>query len=200
MIPKYAQRLYGLLWNKFGEDAFSTRQLAFLEVFMSKAMKRKLLFILCEQGWIKRIGRSNYVCLNPNVIVGNFFKPRVLDLLRKTKMKWCFSALNALEAYSDFSVEHRSWISSPFYIKIFKKDLKRWIKLFKKYEIPILVNEGKPQLGEYVVLIPKKAFTVKTVNNYPVESLEEVIEFAKKRTFEFAYELDYLKGKYGRTI
>jgi len=200
MISKYAQKLYALLWNKFGERIFYTKQLNFLDVFMSKTMKKKLLFILYEQGWIKRIGRGRYICLSPNVIIDNFFKPKILDLLRKTKMKWCFSALNALEVYSDFSVGHRSWISSPFYIKVLKKDLKKWIKLFKKYEISILINVGKPQLGEYVVLIPKKTFSIKIINNYPVEPLDEVINFIEKRDFEFAYELDYLREKYGRAI
>lgn len=200
MISKYAQKLYGLLWNKFGENVFYTKQLNFLDIFMSKTMKKKLLFILNEQEWIERIGRGKYICLNPSVVIGNFFKPKVLSLLKKTKMKWCFSALNALEVYSDFSVEHRSWISSPFYIKILEKDLKKWIKLFKKSEIPIFIYEGKPQLGEYVVLIPKKTFNVKIINDHPVETLEEVIEFTKKRSFEFAYELNYLGEKYGRTI
>lgn len=198
MIPKYAQQIYAVLWNKFGENEFSTKQLNFLDLFMSKGTKKKTLFLLTKENWIRRKTRSRYVCVNPRIIFETFFKPKVIELLKSAKMKWCFSRLNALEVYSDFSVERRSWISSPFYIKVLKRDLKKWINLFKKQDITVFIDEGKPQFGEYVVLIPKGNFTAKIVNNYPVEPLEDVIKFIKQRNFEFEYELNYLREKYGR--
>jgi len=200
MIPKYIQQVYAVLWNKFGENEFSTKELIFLDLFMSKNMKKKVLFLLNKNGWIKRKTRSKYVCVNPKIVFETFFKPVVIELLRSAKTKWCFSRLNALEIYSNFSVEHRSWMSSPFYIKVLKRDLKKWINLFKKHDITVFINEGKPEFGEYVILIPKNDFVVKIMDNYPVEPLEDVVKFAEQRSFEFEYELNYLEKKYARTI
>lgn len=198
MISKYEQQIYAVLWNKFRENEFSTKQLKFLELFMSKGMKKKTLFLLAKKGWIRRKTRSRYVCTDPKMIFETFFRPKIVELLRTIKMKWCFSRLNALEIYSDFSVEHRSWISSPFYIKVLKRDLRKWINLFKKQDTAVFINEGKPEFGEYVILIPKDNFVVKTVNNHPIEPLEDVIKFIEQRSFEFEYELNYLREKYGR--
>ena len=194
------QQIYAVFWNKFRERQFSTRELRFLEVLMSTNMKKKVLFNLSEDGWIKREKRGIYRCITPRNIFETFFKPKVMNLLKNTKMKWCFYGLNALEVYSDFSVYHRSWLSSPFYIKVLKKDLKKWIKLFKKHDIPVYKNKAKADLGEYVILIPKRDFRIKIVNNYPVEPFKNVIKFTKRRRFEFAYELKYLNEKYGRVI
>jgi len=194
------QQVYAVLWNKFGKRHFSTRELGFLDVFLSRGMKKKVLFNLSEAGWIKNEKRGSYRCVNPQNIFEAFFKPKMMNLLKVSVMKWCFSSLNALEVYSDFSVEHRSWLSSPFYIKVLKRDLKKWIKIFKKHDIPVYKNQTKAELGEYVVLIPKAGFKVNIVDNYPVEPLEEVIKFAKQRSFEFAFELRYLSEKYDRTI
>jgi hypothetical protein len=188
---------YAILWNKFGERQFSTKEIRFLDLFMSKSMKKKTLFELSEKSWMKREGRGSYRCIDPKVVFEGFFKPKVMDLLRDVKMKWCFYGLNALEVYTNFSVEHRSWLSSPFYIKVLKKDLKKWLLLFKKHDIPTYVNDSKAEFGEYVILMPSDEFKSKTVNNYPVESLENVIRFVEQRKFEFAYELKYLGEKYG---
>jgi hypothetical protein len=190
-------QIYAALWNKFGERQFSTKEVRFLELFMSKGMKKKVLFELSEKNWVKREGRGNYRCVNPKVVFEEFFKPRVMNLLKDAKMEWCFYGLNALEVYTNFSVEHRSWLSSPFYIKVLKKDLKKWLRLFKKHDINAHINESKAEFGEYVILIPSEEFRSKTVNNYPVEPLENVIKFAEQRKFEFAYELKYLSENYG---
>jgi hypothetical protein len=191
------QQAYAAFWNKFGERQFSTKELRFLDLFMSKSMKKKFLFELSEKNWIKRESRGNYNCVNPKIVFEEFFKPKVMNLLRNAKMKWCFYGLNALEVYTNFSVEHRSWLSSPFYIKILKGDLKKWLLLFKKYNITTYVSEAKAELGEYVILMPLNELKVKIVNKYPVEPLESVIKFAEQRRFEFAYELKYLSDKYG---
>ena len=169
----------------------------FLDLFISKSMKKKILFELSEKNWIERERRGNYRCVDPETVFGEFFKPKVMDLLRNIKMKWCFYGLNALEVYTNFSVEHRSWLSSPFYIKILKKDLKKWLLLFKKHNIPTYVNESKAEFGEYVILMPSDEFRCRIINNYPVEPLQNVIRFAEQRKFEFAYELKYLGEKYG---
>jgi hypothetical protein len=192
--------MYAVLWNKFEERQFSTKELRFLDVFLSKGMKKKVLFNLSEGGWLKREGRGNYRCVSPKNVFESFFRPRVMNLLKSTRMKWCFFGLNALEVYSEFSVEHRSWLSSPFYIKILKRDLEKWIKIFKKNGIPFYKNQAKPELGEYVILMPKTGFKAKVVNGYPVEPLADVVKFAEQRSFEFAYELKYLREKYGRAV
>jgi len=200
MIPKYCQQVYAILWNRFGENTFSTKDLIFLDVFFSSSMKKKVLFSLNKDEWIIREGRGLYRCLNPKSIFESFFKPKVSDLLTQTKMKWAFTGLNALEVYSDFSVCHRSWLSSPFFIKILKKDLKQWISTFQKNDVPFFINDSRPQFGEYVVLVPKDDFDYRIVNGYPVEPLDDVIKFSKKRSYEFAYEIDYLGDKYGKRI
>jgi len=190
-------KTYAILWNKFGERQFSTKEIRFLDLFMSKGMKKKVLFELSEKSWIKRGDRGSYRCIDPKVVFEGFFKPKVMDLLKNVKMRWCFYGLNALEVYADFSVEHRSWLSSPFYIKILKNDLKKWLLLFKKHDISTYITESKAEFGEYVILMPSDEFKPKTVNNYLVEPLENVVRFAKQRKFEFAYELKYLGEKYG---
>jgi len=200
MIPKYCQQVYAILWNTFGENMFSTRDLIFLDAFVSTSMKKKVLFKLCKDGWIIREKRGSYRCLNPKNVFGSFFKPRVLDLLKQSKMKWCFSGLNALEVYTDFSVCHRSWLSSPFYIKILRKDLKKWFNLFKSHNIPFLVNDAKPRFGEYIVLIPLNDFDFQIVDDYPVEPLEDVVRFCRERSYEFAYEMNYLGDRYGKRV
>jgi len=190
-------QIYAALWNKFGERRFSTKEMKFLDLFMSKNMKKKFIFELSGKGWLIREGRGSYRCMSPKVIFESFFKPKLMNLLKNTKLRWCFYGLNALEAYTNFSVDHRSWMSSPFYIKVLERDLKKWLLLFKKHDIPTYINESKAAFGEYVILMPSDEFKIKIVNNYPVEQLENVIKFAEQRKFEFAYELKYLDEKYG---
>lgn len=190
-------QIYAILLNKFGERKFSTKELKFLDLFMSKNMKKKFIFELSEKGWLIGEERGNYRCISPKVVFESFFKPKIMNLLKNTKLRWCFYGLNALEVYTNFSVDHRSWMSSPFYIKVLKKDLKAWLTLFKKNDINAHLNESKAEFGEYAVLMPLDDFRCKNVNNYPVESLENVSNFARQRKFEFAYEIDYLGEKYG---
>jgi hypothetical protein len=190
-------QIYAILLNKFGERKFSTKELKFLDLFMSKNMKKKFIFELTEKSWLIREGRGNYRCISPKVVFESFFKPKIMNLLKSTKLRWCFYGLNALEVYTNFSVDHRSWMSSPFYIKVLEKDLKAWLTLFKKNDINVHLNESKAEFGEYAVLTPLDDFRCKIISNYPVESLENVSNFARQRKFEFAYEIDYLDEKYG---
>ena len=200
MLTKVESEIYAVLWKKFGQSEFSTKELRFLDIFLSTTMKKKVLFVLSQNGWIKRIMRGHYVCAVPNEIFKQIFEPKVLGLLTKTKMKWVFSRLNALEVYTDFSVTHRSWLSSPFYINVLKKDLGKWLSLLKKTGMRTYVSYAKPSLGEYIVLMPKEKLEIKFVRGFPVESFKEVVQFAQQNPFEFEYELNYLREKYGVKI
>lgn len=200
MIPKYCQQVYAVLWNRFGENAFLTKDLIFLDAFISPSMRKKVLFKLSRDEWIIREKRGLYRCLNPKSVFESFFKPKVSDLLTETEMKWAFTRLNASEVYTDFSVCHRSWLSSPFYIKILKRDLKKWIAVFREHDVPFIINDSKPRLGEYVVLVPENHFSYRIVNGYPVEPISNVIKFCRERIYEFALEMNYLRDKYGKRV
>lgn len=200
MIPKYCQKVYAALWNRFGEEKFSSRDLTFLEVFTSKNMVKKILHVLTRDGWIERIERGSYVCVTPEDVFKQFFKPKMMDILNKINLEWCFTGLNALEVYSDFSVCHRSWLSNPYHIKVLRKDLEKWEKVFQENDIPLSVGEGRPRLGEYVILYPEEKLRHKVVNGYRVEPLGEALKFCEDHIYEFGHEYDYLREKYGGSL
>lgn len=193
-IPAYAQEAYAILFNRFGNQQFTT---GYLTWFVSRAMAKKILHILEKKGWIRRVGRGKYVCRRPEEIMKNLVRFRVPSLLVKAGKKYCFCKASAVEVWTDFSYIQRSWEHSPYFIKVLKKDLSFWVEFFREHGIRVFVEVAKPSLGEFVILIPEEDFKFAIHNDKPVEPLKETVKFCEKRIAVFEYPLAFLTKRFG---
>lgn len=192
-LPKYAFKAYALLYNRFGESKFDQSYLAW---FMTEPMRKKVFHLLTKSGWLKRIGRGEYACVHPEKILFKLFEFKVPSLLEKVKLNYCYARMSAVEIWCDYNYLQRSWECSPYFIKVLKKDLKKWVNFFKGNEIEVFIKEPKPTIGEFVVLLPVKKIDRTIVNNKPVEKLKDVVKFCEKNLETFEYPLAYLVRKY----
>lgn len=81
-VPRYAQEVYGVLYNRFGQKSFTPQYVSW---FLSKHMVKKVLYVLEKNGWIKRVQRGEYICCKPEEMV----KFKVPSLLKDSKKPYC---------------------------------------------------------------------------------------------------------------
>ncbi len=192
-IPRYALRAYALLYNRFGtEKEFKQDSLDWL---VSTAMKKKIFSVLLNSGWIKKRSKTSYLCLSPEDIFKDLFSFRVPDMLKKAERGYCYFGASAVEIWTKFSYMQRGWEHSPYFIKIKEDDMRYWKDLFSKEGIPYFLNEGS-FLGEFVILKLAKKIDCTNVDGYPVDKLEDAVDFCKKNLSLFEYALAYLVRKY----
>jgi len=193
-VPVYAQEAYAVLRNKFGGEAFPSDYLSW---YLSKEMVKKILHTLEHAGWIKRIDRGKYSCNKSDDIFKSMVEYRVPELLRSSKMRFCFTEASAVEIWTDYSYIQRNWEHSPYYIRILSKDSKEWIDYFAKHKVRSFLSEAEPAIGEFVILRPQKGLANVVIrNDLPVDSLKAVVKYCEKHFAAFEYPLAYLKAKF----
>lgn len=193
-IPYYGLRAYALFFLKHGvHEEFSQNELDWI---VGQSMKKKIFSLLLNSGWIIKKSKNTYSCLNPQEIFKRILDFKVPDIIIKAKKNYAFTNLSAIEIWSDYSYVQRGIESSPYFIKILKKDLQYWKNFFNKHKIPNYVKEGST-IGEYILLIPVNKIESTEKNNLQVEKLRETIKIAKgNKTYLYAY--NYMKKKYDR--
>jgi len=195
-IPKYALRAYGLLYTKYGaEEGFSQDNLNWI---VSSSMRKKIFSVLLNSGWIAKISRRAYGCIEPKIIFSALFSFKVPDVLKKSKREYCYSKMSAVEILTDFSYIQRSWEHSPYFVKIKEADLGYWKGFLSKEGIPFFIEEGS-FIGEFIILEPQKRLSCSIYNGFPVENLGIVVKFCQKNPL-FEYPLAYLKQKFALKI
>lgn len=194
-LSKLEFSLYSLFYSKFGTKEFTNESVRW---YFSRPMLKKLIFRLCEAGWVKSSGRGAYVCEKPENAVAGFFEPTVEGALKEAGLNYCFTWASAAEIWSDRAYMQRSWEYSPFFIKVLQRDLKKWRAFFAKAGINYFEKEPANVVGEFVVLKPAESMVVDEHNGLPVETLNETINFCELNKDTFEYVLAYLQNKYGK--
>ena len=193
-IPTYAQQAYAILHNRFGDQPFDSN---FLGWFISESMVKKTLHVLEKRGWIRRVRKGSYICVDPEEVFRKMVQFRVPRLLDNTGRRYAYTRASAVEVWTDYTYIQRSWEHSPYFVKVLREDLGDWVKRLREYKVNVFVGEAKPAIGEFVVLFPEERFEYDVHNGVPVDGLEEVTRFCERNIEAFEYPLAYLKSKFG---
>lgn len=192
-IATYAQEAYAILYNRFASDSFPSDYLSW---FVSKNMVKKTLHVLEKAGWIRRVEKGKYVCVNTNEIFKSMIEFKVPRLLQEAGRKYAYADASAVEVWTDYSYIQRSWEHSPYYVKILRSELNDWIEYFRKHRVKVFVNKAEPSLGEFVVLRPQERFAYEEHDNLPTEPLDAVVKYCERHIDAFEYPLAYLRAKF----
>jgi len=194
-IPQYGLRAYALFYSKHGsKEAFKQSELDWI---VSQSMRKKIFSLLLKAGWIKKVSRRKYKCVEAKKAIKGLLKFRVPEIIKKSEKKYVFTKLSAVEIWSDYSYVQRGIEKSPYFIKVLKKDLRYWKDFFNKHNIPNYVDDGST-IGEYIVLIPVKKINSTEKDNLKVEPLKKTLKTAKKNEmYDYAYK--YMRKKYEAT-
>jgi len=192
-VPSYAQEAYAILYNRFPSDSFPSDYLSW---FISGSMVKKTLHVLENAGWIRRVEKGRYVCVNSNDIFRSMVEFKVPRLLEYAGRRFAYTEASAVEVWTDYSYLQRSWEHSPYYVKVLNNELDEWVKYFRKHRIKVFVNEAKLALGEFVILKPQERLVYEKHDGLPVVSLDEVVKYCEKHIDAFEYPLAYLRAKF----
>lgn len=192
-VPQYGLRAYALFFSKHGSrEGFRQSELDWI---VSQSMKKKIFALLLKAGWIVKVSRNTYRCVEPEGVIKGLLEFKIPEIIRKAKKKYAFTGLSAIEIWSDFSYVQRGMEKSPYFIKVLKKDLKYWQGFFNQFNIPSYVNSGS-NIGEYVILVPVAYIRSVEKENLQVETLRSTMKLAKANdAYKYAY--DYMRKKYG---
>ncbi len=192
-LTKQEFSLYSLLYLKFRKNEFDLNSVRW---YFSRQMLKKLVFKLTETGWLKAIKKGVYKCTAPEEGIEGLFKQKTEEALEKAELKYCFTKASAAEIWSNETYIQRSWEYSPFFIKVLKKDLKKWEKFLDSEEINFFTEKPANIVGEFIVLEPVSVIQVSFHNEKPVEALNTTIKFCEQNKDSFEYVLAYFSRKY----
>ena len=192
-VPAYAQEAYAILRSRFGSDSFPADYMSW---FVSRGMVKKTLHTLEHAGWIRRVEKGSYVCKNADEIFKSMIEFRVPGLLSDAGMRYAYTESSAVEVWTDYSYIQRSWEHSPYFVKILRSDLGRWVSYFRKHKVKVFTSRPELSMGEFVVLKPETRFVNVTHNGLSVDPLESVVSYSETHVHTFEYPLAYLKAKF----
>ena len=192
-VPAYAQEAYAILRNRFGSDSFRADYMSW---FISRSMVKKTLHTLEHAGWIRRVEKGSYVCKNPNDIFESMVEYRVPGLLSRAGMRYAYTGASAVEVWTDYSYIQRSWEHSPYFVRVLRSDLDRWVSYFRIHKLKVFTSRPELAMGEFVILKPAGEFAIVTHNGLPVDPLKLAVSYSEKNVHTFEYPLAYLKAKF----
>ncbi len=195
-IPTYGIRAYALFFSRHGNrEEFAQNELDWI---VGQSMKKKIFSLLLRSGWIIKKSKNTYICISPADVFRKILEFKVPQIVQKSEREYAFTGLSAVEIWSDYAYVQRGIEKSPYFIKVFKKDLQYWKDFFNKYKIPNYVNSGTT-IGEFVILIPTDKINSTIKNDLKVETLKETTKIAKESSF-YLYAYNYIKEKYNGRI
>jgi len=192
-VPTYAQEAYAILRSRFGSDSFPADYLSW---FVSRGMVKKTLHMLEHAGWIRRVEKGSYVCRNADEIFRSMVEFRVPRLLSEAGMKYAYTEASAVEVWTDYSYIQRSWEHSPYFVKVLRSDLDRWVSYFRIHKVKVFISRPELAMGEFVILKPADELAIVTHNGLPVDPLKLAVLYSEKNVHTFEYPLAYLKAKF----
>jgi len=192
-VPTYAQEAYAILRSRFGSDSFPADYLSW---FVSRGMVKKTLHMLEHAGWIRRVEKGSYVCRNADEIFRSMVEFRVPRLLSEAGMKYAYTEASAVEVWTDYSYIQRSWEHSPYFVKVLRSDLDRWVSYFRIHKVKVFTSRPELAMGEFVILKPADELAIVTHNGLPVDPLKLAVSYSEKNVHTFEYPLAYLKAKF----
>ena len=192
-IPQYCLRAYSLFFIKHGPtEQFKQSELDWI---VSQSMKKKIFSILLKAGWIKKMSKDSYRCIEPDKAIRGLAEFKVPEIIKGAKKPYAFTNLSAVEIWSDYSYVQRGIEKSPYFIKVLKKDLRYWKEFFNKRNVPNYRDEGST-IGEYVILMPVDKIAAVDKDNLKVEPLKKALTIAKENEM-LSYAYNYMRKKYG---
>lgn len=193
-IPYYGLRAYALFFSRHGsKEGFAQSELDWI---VGQSMKKKIFALLLNAGWIKKVSKNSYKCVEPKQVLIGLLEFKVPQIIKEAKRPYAFTGLSAVEIWSDYSYVQRGREKSPYYIKVLNKDLKYWKNFFNRNRIPNYVGSGST-IGEFVILLPVQAIKSEKKDGLMVETLQETEMVAKANSF-YAYPYNYIRRKYGK--
>lgn len=176
-IPEYCLKAFALVYKEFGTaDIFRS---TFLDGYFSQKMKEKILHVLVQSGWIERIKRGYYKCKDISLIFSQLFDFKVHNLLKQSQKDYALYASSALEIWTEGSYVQRSREKSPYFIRIFKKDLDYWNSYFRQYGIPCYIRKGT-SVGEFVIFDPVSSFEFRDKEGFKVMPKKDMKGYINK--------------------
>ncbi len=179
--------------NRFASDSFPADYLSW---FVSRSMVKKTLHTLERAGWIRRVEKGSYACKNADEIFKSMIELKVPRLLSEAGMRYAYTEASGVEVWTDFSYVQRSWEHSPYFVKVLRKDLARWVNYFRKHKVKVFSSNPELAMGEFVILKPESEFANVTHNGLPVDPLESAVAYSEEHVHTFEYPLAYLKAKF----
>ncbi len=192
-VPTYAQEAYAILRGRFGSDSFPADYMSW---FISRSMVKKTLHTLEHAGWIRRVEKGSYVCKNADDIFESMVESRVPGLLSRAGMRYGYAEASAVEVWTDYSYVQRSWEHSPYFVRVLRSDLDRWVSYFRTHKVRVFTSRPELSMGEFVILKPADEFAIVTHNGLPVDPLKLAVSYSEKHVHTFEYPLAYLKAKF----
>jgi hypothetical protein len=98
--------------------------------------------------------------------------------------------------WTDYGYIQRSWEHSPYFVKVLRSDLDRWIGHLRKHKVKVFTSKPEMAMGEFVVLKPSGGFAVEMHNGLPVDPLTSAVAYSEKHIHTFEYPLAYLQAKF----
>ncbi len=192
-LPPYGLRAYALLYTRHGSrGAFRQNE---LEWMVSEPMRKKIFALLLRSGWLVKESRGEYRCVKPEEAVKGLLAVRVPAVLKEAKWPYALTGMSAIEVWSDYAYVQRSFERSPYFVKVFKKDLNKWRTYLNSRSIPNYVGKGST-IGEFVILEPVERLARVEKGGWNVEPLQEALREAEGN-YLFAYAAEYIRKKYG---
>ena len=192
-IPYFGLRAYALFFSRHGlKEEFSQSALDWI---VGQSMKKKIFSLLVNAGWIKKVSKNMYKCVNPEKILKGLLEFKVPTIIKEARKPYAFTGLSAVEIWSDYAYIQRGREKSPYYMKVLRKDMTYWKAFFHRHRVPNYVNAGST-IGEFIILIPSKKIDSEEKDGMMVESLKETRKIAKANNM-YAYAYNYMRERYG---
>src|SRR5437879_13482182 len=112
---------------------------------VSRSMVKKTLHTLEHAGGIRRVEKGSYVCKNADDIFESMVEFRVPGLLSRAGMRYAYTGASAVEVWTDYSYIQRSWEHSPYFVKVLRSDLDRWVSYFRVPKVKVCTS--RPDLA-----------------------------------------------------
>ncbi|MFH0713216.1 MAG: hypothetical protein V1722_01595 [Candidatus Micrarchaeota archaeon] len=191
-LPAFGMRAYALFFSRHGiSEAFKQSELDWI---VSEPMRKKIFALLLNSGWISKISKTEYKCTSPENAVKGILEFRVPEALKKATMSYAMTGLSAVELWSDYSYVQRGIERSPYFIKVLKRDVKKWQRYLNAASITNYVLKGST-IGEFVILQPVAKLNFIEKDGFKVEPLKETVKTASAN-YLYTYAFGYIKKKY----
>lgn len=170
----------------------------FISAFQSPD-PNKVLFDMTKKGFLEKIGWGKYKVCTPREL----FKSRVnilkaYELVRKVRLKHAFTNVDAVFLWTKGGYQvGRFFGFYPIYLKVLRKDLKKWKETLKSERVYI---KGEPLretfFGIFYVLQPEKDFKIAKIDDFYADSLKQTVEFCKRNIYQYEPALEMLNEMY----
>src|SRR5439155_7624424 len=110
-------------------------------------------------------------------------------------MRYAYAEASAVEVWTDYSYIQRSWEHSPYFVRVLRSDLDRWVSYFRIHKVKVFTSRPELAMGEFVILKPAGEFAIVTHNGLSVDPLKLAVSYSEKHIHTFEYPLAYLKAR-----